>query len=1471
MKHLTKIRIFSFVIFALLIFLIGLVCPVSCAPPYPPSPSSAPSPGSQTKIEQAGLLYDAKGVPILNVDGTGRIHTPASVALHALAYSGREYYEEKMPKKPDPAKFSACIRWLVENLKNHNGKWVWQYNFDLTYNDITIPKPWSSAFGQAVGIQALLASYQDTKNSEHLALARKAAKVLFVPLEKGGLLFRRGEDIWFEEVPYPTENPSHILNGHMRTLIALKQLAEAAKDETIRSWYRRGLATLNRWLPLYDTGYWLRYDLNPRKEELCFRFNNPYGFLLAPLAIHRVSLRDPQTGRETVLLVGSSKDADGPIRIAGNHWGHPEVLDGKIVRRLQPVEPEPAFLDNRKIRPPGTFVYLKIPNTWTDNLRTEPFELSIEYKDESIANINIQMRSIAPGPAFTDLPNGDLLLTGSGQWRTWRIPLRPADLGWWCGEIYGEKHAAYLKELSADLPELNVWAERTIGYLRLRQPKSSEVTIVSPQPQVLPKQTPLLPVYSLDRQGVVRQHAPTPSSRFFPDGSFDPTSDRGRPVYSPFIAARQVMEGNLVGRGGYSEPKETIHRRPALEWLLNSQNSLSVQNARIYLYPFQNVYNDVITEAPWASAFGQAYVCKAFLYALDYLQKEEPRIKKALLQTALGFEIPCNRGGIAWPIAPDQMFFEEVPNGTHVLNGHLVSLTTLKTVADRMKNPKIENLHRCGLAALREQFARFDAGYWLRYDLNPKKELLMQIDWLAGEKSPAVEEILLVDPQTAQATRVFAGAPTAFAGYPKIAGTDWLGNNTMEGRAVRQFRNGYRQRTEPVKGGTRHNVFLRLALPRKNFPELADVPLHRLVIRYKDIAPGIFNLKIQSIHEGKILTFVPLRRGVWRCTGDGKWKEAIFEIRPQDMGWYCHSDYQKFHIEQLRELACQTKDWFFAQQAERQKFFLEAKNQKQSVIVPSPFSSMVPSPIPAALSREEFSDIAREAKVVSAPSMYPGYGVENALDGDPNDDYVAVVEGQPFPQDILLSLGCYRPLRRIRITWESDANYGVEYSLDDVDKTGRAVYRTLISLCNVAGKIHTILLPNGSAAAILRLRVSKVTGQQRILLRRIEIDALPVPESERIWTESSPEHDVVLLAADDPANPLSAWRTPITNRWKMAARQLLGEAKLTDHEKILRFMAVMRNHRVGYPTHDDPLTVMREKIGACGNWTNVLLSLAAAEGIPGRILSLANYPTNNGHAVAELKIGGKWRVYDPTYESFFVRGDPHLSSPDVLSFQELREGKGRARDVVRVVGHTERLRRGKAMAEAFAGVDIYEKADPAGPIGPDKPLTYPLTLAARGNKALLKSADFGPTYQGVSYIGAAGICHFHRWTLTNLQPGQKYVFSFLVSGIGGEQPDQPFRLLVSALEGCRNFQPMEILIQKRATQRVEIFFQAASDRAVFLLHHPYRGPKFHYIPLQEIRLEPAETGRSASRVPPRLPSATVGNRCNARRKTISYA
>lgn len=1012
-------------------------------------------PLEQTDVQNAVHILGKSGIPILQIPKVGKTHHPAWIALYALAYAGVEAYTGELEGRSNDDHFYACISWLEENLKRaKGGLWTWTYDFDSTYNDITIKAPWSSAFAQATGIQAFLIAYRKSGEDRYLNLARKAALALTTPLSEGGLLFQSDNDIWFEEIPHPVSNPGHILNGHMRALIALNALSEAIPESDFGTWAQRGADTLARWLPRFDTGYWFRYDLNPRKSELLFRLVNPYGFPSHSLAIDRIELKDPGTGEITIVDVGATDDAIGSARIAGTDWGQVERIEDRTIRRLLG-----ARLASPVVGAPHSYFYVNLPGTWRDNLSSDAYELSIEYLDDAAANISIQQRSIAPGPEFRDVRDGDLLLSGSGTWRRWIVPIRPVDLGYWVGSAYAEKHAIYLSEIATWDPRFAAWSTIARGYELSAAFPESIGTQVSGAVEALPSQTPVKAVFDLDDDGVIRQHASTSAA----DG-----------IYHPYMIADQALTGGLAvpENADIRFARTQLRREPAIAWLLNPENQYRVGDAALYTFPISNAYNDVFTEAGWASSFFQTYALKALIAAGKDGLHSSANLAQTIEAVAWGFAISVQDGGVKTTDRRSLDWFEEVPNATHVLNAHLVTLPELMAAGDHLRSDAIKALARNGLASLREHLHLFDTGYWLRYDLNPRKRLLLQIDWLSGSLSPMIDEVRLYNPRTAQYVRLDVGSTADTDAQTAISGTEWLAAETIEDTTVRGFARGYDIRSEAPSGAALHNVFLMIALPDTGGGDMFDMPTLQLIVRYLDRAPGEFALKIQSIHEGSHLVFTPLRGGVVKTLGDQLWKEARVDIRPQDLGWYKGPDYQVYEVSQLERLSALVDDesWFYRQYALRHRHFLDLA-QAGLPVIQEPVIALRTPPLNLSLSD-------------SSPT-YPGFDYRNALDGDPNDDYVAGIEGEANSMVELALETAARP-RELSLTWESANNlarkvdvYAIEDESDEplrIGGTGTA-----------NPTIETLELDPPRDVIRLRIVFSDFRGQNRLLLRLMEI------------------------------------------------------------------------------------------------------------------------------------------------------------------------------------------------------------------------------------------------------------------------------------------------------------------------------------------------------------------------------------------------
>jgi hypothetical protein len=974
---------------------------------------------------------------------------------------------------------------------------------------------------------------------------------------------------------------------------------------------------------------------------------------------------------------------------------------------------------------------------------------------------------------------------------------------------------------------------------------------------------------------------------------------------------------------------------------LNSHNYKKIKGASIYNYQFDNAYNDVSTKSPWPSAFGQAYVLKSLIYAdEEHIGKNiRPEIEAA----SKAFSVDIKNGGIQTTDRHGQVFFEEVPNATHVLNAHLISINELSRASRYLQNNYIKSLAWEGINALRSKLHLFDTGYWLRYDQNPKKELLFKIDYLAeSDQSPSIDGVYLENPQTALYTAVDVGSEKDFEGASRISGTDWREQRIIDGSSVRSF----------LGGG---NAYLRLYLPDTSWSNYFDVPPHRLIIRYKDVAPGEFVVKAQSINSGE--SFIPLRGGVWHTTGDHNWKEVSFEVRPQDLGWFKGKDYQKYEVEQLDDIANLTNDWFFYQYAERHRHYLDEADPRSFVVgvdevekkplvdlklisgsptypeysfensldsdpnnnytagiegergfvllnLDRPIESgelkftwesetnfpgrvsirsvneagesealLGESKITAAPSsylllksdkaferiRIDFSEFAGQPRillrnillkeikkenvspsksghhlinetsislsVVKASETYTNHSFDNSLDGEPDNNYTAGLEGQAG--FVVLKLSRKAKLSAVSIRWESKPNFAAHVAINQCGPDGSPL-KFLGESENSSEEISTIPISPEREVEFLRIDFADFQGQPRVLVREIQVfEDLPNLQKE---STSSDFLKSPFLSATDAKNPLHVFRVPISQRMKLLSDDL-AKGSTSEHEMIMRFMKYIGRFRVGLAEDGSPDSTVTERLGACGSFTNTLLSLAASQNIDGRIISLLNYPVNDGHAIAELFVDGQWRVYDPTYVAFYYDIESEDHSP--LSFDQLRKLFKTNPETVRPSHDIYR-----SGIEGFTGRDIFLKANPIGVIGPDKPMVFPLHLNMNGLTAIDQS-QFGTHHQGANFIGAASANQNQKWHLSGLTPGETYSLILTPKDMGGDidSKDLTFILNASIKNGeiVKNAQTKFDFSELRP-QSWEIPFKAFQNNVTIDIEHPYRGPKYRYLSMQKYEL-----------------------------------
>jgi hypothetical protein len=112
---------------------------------------------------------------------------------------------------------------------------------------------------QGEAISALLRAERLEPGNGYAEAAQRAAKPFEVEIAEGGVVWRDGADVFFEEIA--NEHAPHVLNGCIYALWGIWELWKLTGDRDLERIVQACVATLVRWLPRFDTGWWTRYSL----------------------------------------------------------------------------------------------------------------------------------------------------------------------------------------------------------------------------------------------------------------------------------------------------------------------------------------------------------------------------------------------------------------------------------------------------------------------------------------------------------------------------------------------------------------------------------------------------------------------------------------------------------------------------------------------------------------------------------------------------------------------------------------------------------------------------------------------------------------------------------------------------------------------------------------------------------------------------------------------------------------------------------------------------------------------------------------------------------------------------------------------------------------------------------------------------------------------------------------------------------
>jgi hypothetical protein len=119
---------------------------------------------------------------------------------------------------------------------------------------------WISAMAQGEAASLFLRAYALTNDAAYADAARSALDPLRRDMRDGGASYLRNGDVFFEEVAF--EPACHILNGHLYAAFGVWEvLQHGLGDRELEELHRTAIATIERYLPLYDVDGWSCYDL----------------------------------------------------------------------------------------------------------------------------------------------------------------------------------------------------------------------------------------------------------------------------------------------------------------------------------------------------------------------------------------------------------------------------------------------------------------------------------------------------------------------------------------------------------------------------------------------------------------------------------------------------------------------------------------------------------------------------------------------------------------------------------------------------------------------------------------------------------------------------------------------------------------------------------------------------------------------------------------------------------------------------------------------------------------------------------------------------------------------------------------------------------------------------------------------------------------------------------------------------------
>ena len=222
---------------------------------------------SPKKLNRLIIGLDANGIPVnasyIDVETPRQHHYPISIGQYGLAIFHTFLDTGNEEKK---VHFLKIAEWFMDNSRMNDelGRY---WLTEIPKPEYRITQGWKSAFTQSRAISILLRAWQLTSDERYLQFAVTSLLPFTKDIREGGVTANLYEKHPFYE-EYAAAEPTMVLDGHIFALFGLHECMRAVTPDIdpkshhlARNLFSAGIESLLYFLPEYDLGYWLRFNL----------------------------------------------------------------------------------------------------------------------------------------------------------------------------------------------------------------------------------------------------------------------------------------------------------------------------------------------------------------------------------------------------------------------------------------------------------------------------------------------------------------------------------------------------------------------------------------------------------------------------------------------------------------------------------------------------------------------------------------------------------------------------------------------------------------------------------------------------------------------------------------------------------------------------------------------------------------------------------------------------------------------------------------------------------------------------------------------------------------------------------------------------------------------------------------------------------------------------------------------------------